>query len=104
MIIDVQRLFEPKQVVLSEDGISVPETVSQRGWEPWTPVPPLLLRQALVGFGHPRRKARAEDLPVLLQLQPDLCKPRLNVRQQLFQLPLVGAEDGEIVHLPQVVA
>ena len=57
-----------------------------------------------MGLCHPRCKAHPKDLPVVLQLHPDLAQPGLDVLQQLSQLPLIGAEDGEVVHLPQVVA
>lgn len=63
----------------------------------------LFLRQHLMRLGHQRRKAHPEDLPCSLQLQPDRRKPCVHICQQLPQLSLVGAEDGEVVHLPQIM-
>ena len=82
----------------------MPETVAQCRRNPRPAVPLFLLRQSLMGLCHPWRKAYPEDLPVVLQLHPDLAQPSLDVGNQLSQLPLVGAEDGEVVHLPQIVA
>ena len=57
-----------------------------------------------MGFLHPRRKANPEDLPISLQPQAHLGQPCPDILQQPPQLPLIGAEDGEVIHLPQIVA
>lgn len=49
------------------------------------------------------RKPDAEYLPVTFDLHSDLGKPLLDILQQLPQLSLVGTEDLEVVHLPQIV-
>ena len=41
--------------------------------------------------------------PVTFDLHSDLGKPLLDILQQLPQLSLVGTEDREVVHLPQIV-
>lgn len=53
---------------------------------------------------HHWRKTNSEDLPVPFQLQPNRGKPLFHILQQLSQLSLIGAEDREVVHLPQIVA
>lgn len=82
----------------------MPETIAQRRRDSWPAVPLFLLVQGVVGFRHPRRKAYSEDLPISLQPQAHLGQPCPDVIQQPPQLPLIGAEDGEVVHLPQIVA
>ena len=49
------------------------------------------------------RKPDAEYLPVTFDLHSDLGKPLLDILQQLPKLSLVGTEDREVVHLPQIV-
>ena len=66
-------------------------------------MPLLFLRQSLMCSLDFWRKPDAEDLPVTFDLHSDLGKPLLDIFQQLPQLSLVGTEDREVVHLPQIV-
>ena len=64
----MQRLLEPKQVVLSEDGVTVPEPVAQRRRNPRPSPAPFDLGQMLSGLLYPWGKADPKDLPVVFQL------------------------------------
>ena len=65
-------------------------------------MPLLFLRQSLMRSFDLGRKPDAEYLPVTFDLHSDLGKPLLDILQQLPQLSLVGTEDREVVHLPQI--
>lgn len=79
-----------------------PITQSRR--QPWSAMALLFLRQSGMSPFHPRCEAGTEDLPVALELQPNRRKPLLDVLQQHSQLPLVGAENREVVHLSNIMA
>ena len=66
-------------------------------------MPLLFLRQSLMRSFNLGRKPDAEYLPVTFDLHSDPGKPLLDILQQLPQLSLVGTEDREVVHLPQIV-
>ena len=66
-------------------------------------MPLLFLRQGLMRSFNIWRKPDAEYLPVTFDLHSDLGKPLLDILQQLPKLSLVGTEDREVVHLPQIV-
>lgn len=89
--------------MLSQYRVTVSESVSKGGGQALSAVPLLFLRQSLMRSLDLWRKTDAEDLPVILDLHSDLTEPLLNILQQLPQLSLVGAEDREVVHLPQIV-
>lgn len=89
--------------MFSQDRVTVSESVSQSRWQARTAVPLLFLRQSLMRSFDLGRKPDAEYLPVTFDLHSDLGKPLLDILQQLPQLSLVGTEDREVVHLPQIV-
>ena len=66
-------------------------------------MPLLFLRQSLMRSFDLWRKPDAKYLPVTFNLHSDLGKPLFDILQQLPQLSLVGTEDREVIHLPQIV-